>query len=600
VNWIARSSQELDHKLLFLSYRDRWDRFRTGAGTFIAAHSPCIGLAFLLLLGGWAVYSWFLTIERIVRYYNPLPIWDYWNVVQHLPQYRAFDLRVLWIQHNEHRIVFPEIIFALDMLVLHGRQVLPLEISFICYFSTWLIMSWTILSAPSLSRTIRFAAILLAGIIIGWQGCVLALGIPFLLNWTLTQFASVLALAFLFALKNNSRFTYLAGTITCGTIATYSSANGMLVWPVIIVAGLVSSLQKRYIFAVVVAATLNISVYFVDFRILHHVDIYTLITHPGYLLGFIASYVSMPYGVLKARHFGVWIGLANLLMFVFMLVITARARLLGSAPSIVLFGYFVFTVLTAFITAAGRMNLNDTTFITATASRYLTIPLANWGALLIALIWLSGTCRWRLVSPRAIVLTAVVVLLVTFPKLMPWVSSNDVFFAQQQWATLTVENGLFDPDIARFIFPGPAFIKPLVQLLRDDHLSLFYKGYSASLGQPFTSRFPQPSRQSRHGGVTQIHPVSGGLEIVGWTDGARPERVAFVNESGRIIGLGRKLPAGVPPNLPPDTPSALAWVGFINSNFESNSFVTYSFGPHSGRPTPVIGRSSVPASQAGQ
>src|SRR5207249_1087963 len=103
-------------------------------------------------------------------------------------------------------------------------------ISFICYFSTWLLMSWTIFSDRGLSRTLRYSAILLAGIVIGWQGSVMALGIPFLLNWTLTQFASVLALALIAALRNNSRVIYLAGLVTCGTVATYSSANGQLLW----------------------------------------------------------------------------------------------------------------------------------------------------------------------------------------------------------------------------------------------------------------------------------------------------------------------------------------------------------------------------------
>jgi hypothetical protein len=591
VNWIARSSQQLDHKLLFVSYRDRWAHLRAR----IAAHSPCIRQIVLLLLAAWAAYSWFLTVERMVRYYNPLPIWDYWNVVQHLAQYRAFDFRVLWAQHNEHRIVFPEILFAVDMLLMHGRQVLPLAISFICYFSTWLLMSWPIFSDRGLSRTPRYSAVLLAGVVIGWQGSVMAFGIPFLLNWTLTQFAAVLALALVAALRNNSRVIYLAGAVVCGTIASYSSANGLLIWPVILVAGLISSMRRRYILVIAIAGVANISLYFVDYHLIHQSDPSNLIRHPIYLLGFLSSYVSMPFGALKAGNFGVWVGFANLVLFFYLLAVSARARLLPSAPAIVLFGYFVFTLSTALLTAAGRINPSDMTFTAAKASRYLTIPLANWGALLIALIWLSARRGWRLVSPKTIVLASSVLLFVTFPKLAPWLYGNDLLFAQQQWATLSVENGLFDPAIARYLYPDPPFIKPFLQYLRDDHLSLFYKGYSLSLGQPFPSRFPPPSAQSRPGRITQILPVSGGLEVVGWTDASRPERFVFVDESARIVGLGRKLPAGFPPALSPDTPTSLAWVGFINLRFGSKSFSTYSFGPHQGRPTPIAGPSTITA-----
>jgi hypothetical protein len=578
-----------------VTVHDEMERLRTRRGTLLTARSACIGLIFLLLLAAWAAYSWVLTVERIVRYYNPLPVWDYWNVVQHLPQYQAFDFRVLWVQHNEHRIVFPEIVFAIDMLLLHGRQILPLALSFFCYFSTWLVMSWTMLSDRSLSRTTRYSAILLAGVVIGWQGSAMALGIPFLLNWTLTQFASILALALVTAFKRKSRIIYLVGTIACAIVATYSSANGMLGWPVILLAGVVLSLRGRYIFAVVIAAAANISLYFIGYHLIHQLDLSNLINHPFYLMGFLSAYVGAPFGFIKTSQVGVWVGLANLLSFCFLIAVAARKRLLPSAPAIVLFGYFVFTLLTAFLTAAGRMNPKDMNFIAATASRYLTVPLANWGALFIALIWLSARCGWRLVSPRVIALLVALVLWFTFPKLARWLYANDLFVATQQWAIVSVENGLFDPKIVQYLYPGPVFIQPLVHRLRDDHLSLFYKGYSPLLGQPFASKFPQPSTRRRPGRLTHIFPVRGGLEVVGWTDAPRRGRLVFADEAGRIVGFGRKLPAGAPPDLPLDTPAALAWVGFINLSFGSKSFSTYSFGPHEGRPTPISGSLSIVA-----
>jgi len=190
VNWITKSSHQLEHKLPVNPYHERWVSLRTRVRPFLTSHSGCIGLLFLLFLSLWAASNWSLTVQKVVHYYNPLPAWDYWDVVQHLQKYRALDFRVLWQQHNEHRIVFPEIVFALDMLLAHGRQILPLAFSFICYFGTWAVISWTVLSDKSLRLTIRYTAILLSGVVIGWQGSAVALGMPFLLQWTLTQFAS--------------------------------------------------------------------------------------------------------------------------------------------------------------------------------------------------------------------------------------------------------------------------------------------------------------------------------------------------------------------------------------------------------------------------
>src|SRR5690349_7206315 len=77
--------------------------------------------AILLTLTFWLAFNGFQTFHKVVEYYTPLPMWDYWRVVDHLNDYESLHWAVLWQQHNEHRIVFPEIAFALDMVLLHGR-----------------------------------------------------------------------------------------------------------------------------------------------------------------------------------------------------------------------------------------------------------------------------------------------------------------------------------------------------------------------------------------------------------------------------------------------------------------------------------------------
>ncbi len=552
------------------------------------ARSSCIRFLFFLVLGIWASYSWFLTIQKIVHYYSPLPNWDYWNVVQHLPAYRAFNIGVLWEQHNEHRIAFPEIIFAFDMLFLHGRQVLPLVISFLCYFSNWVVMSWVLLLDTSVSAAIRWFAVLSAGIYIGWQGSAAAIGIPFLLNWTLSQFASVLALALVTLFAKTSRIIFLAGTIICGVVASYSSANGLVLWPVILISACVLSLRTRYIVAIAIAAAVSISLYFIGYRLSNALSISTLLSHPIYFLGYLASYLSMPFGALGPASFGVSVGLASLLLFVVLARIAFRHHLFSSPPTIVLFGYFAFTVFTAALTGAGRMSLSDAFFISAKASRYVTVPLVNWGALLMLLIWLSGKFRWRIASPLNITLTALVLAGLAFSHLREWLWENDIVFARQQWATLSVENGLQDPTLIQYVFPDLNFFRQYLPLLRDNHLSIFSRGLNASLGQSLASRFPGPFSEHRPGAVTRTVPVQGGLEIVGWADGSAFARVIFVNQAGRIVGIGGKLPAGFPPDLQSDnTPSSMAWVGFINSRLETRSFSTYVIERHWKRPAHI-------------
>src|SRR5438270_10854027 len=140
-------------------------------------------------VAAWLVYNAFNTISRVTSYYTPLPMWDYWRVVENLKEYKALHLEVFWRQHNEHRIIFPELVFASDMLFLHGRQVLPLVTSFLCYLVTWAILSSTVLFDRALTRTEQFFPFCLAGIMALWEGSANVLGIPFLLQWTLMQVA---------------------------------------------------------------------------------------------------------------------------------------------------------------------------------------------------------------------------------------------------------------------------------------------------------------------------------------------------------------------------------------------------------------------------
>ena len=162
------------------------------------SHNPT-GVLTVLILGAWAILNWLLSIRSIIRDYNPLPVWDYWNVADHLEKYKALDFSVLWVQHNEHRIVFPETVFAADMLFFHGHQIFSLIVSFACYFGVWLVLAWAFHSDKAIPPAIRNAGILFAAIVIGWQGSSVVLGNTFLLQWTMAQLAVVLSLALLAA-----------------------------------------------------------------------------------------------------------------------------------------------------------------------------------------------------------------------------------------------------------------------------------------------------------------------------------------------------------------------------------------------------------------
>src|SRR5437868_12898165 len=134
-----------------------------------AALQIAITLLFVILLA-WAGSHWLHTFKRVTRFYNPLPVEDYWRVPEQLQDYQRFNLRALWRQHNEHRIVFPELFFAADMLLFHGKQFLPLAVSFLFYIGCWILLVIASNSDRCISKTTRRFAAVLSAIIIGWPG----------------------------------------------------------------------------------------------------------------------------------------------------------------------------------------------------------------------------------------------------------------------------------------------------------------------------------------------------------------------------------------------------------------------------------------------
>src|SRR5438270_7741418 len=112
-------------------------------------------VALLGFLAGWMALHWYQTALRVRQFYNPLPVWDYWRVTSDYPALKAFHVGVLWRQHNEHRILFPEIVFQMDMFLFHGRMLLPLIFSSLFYVGTWMVLTYCIWSDKALTIPVR-------------------------------------------------------------------------------------------------------------------------------------------------------------------------------------------------------------------------------------------------------------------------------------------------------------------------------------------------------------------------------------------------------------------------------------------------------------
>ena len=220
----------------------------------------------MAILAAWLCFEFYETVILIQHYYNRLPIWDYWRVPENLAKYQAFDFTILWKQHNEHRIIFPELVFALDMLLWHGSEILPIVVSVIAYVAIWVALSFVLFSTKRISWEAKILACLLGAIAMFWGGSVYVLAAPFLLQWPLMQLAVACSLVFLAYVDHDHRNRALLAPIVCAVVATYSSGNGMFVWPVLLGAGFVLRLSRRQMIILTVAAVASVGTYFVGYK----------------------------------------------------------------------------------------------------------------------------------------------------------------------------------------------------------------------------------------------------------------------------------------------------------------------------------------------
>jgi hypothetical protein len=490
-------------------------------------------------------------------------------------------------QHNEHRIVFPELIFAVDDLLFHDRLAFTIALSCLFYLGTWYLLAQALLSDRNSNLFANLCSILTGGIMMTWAGSTLVVGSPFQVVWPLLFFVAVAALIFLAKLYESGTPLYCALTIACAVVATFSVANGLSIWPVLIAAALILRLSKKQIFALVVSAAISIGLYFTGYQFPpSHFGL--LVRHPLSFVNFVAAYLAVPYGPIS-DSIAIFAGFVSMGGFICLTTAAWRRNLVRTRPGIVLLGFYLIVLFTAAMTAAGRMDPQHPSSIGgAMAHRYIVIPLLGWAALAMIAGWILGRSRsgsrlhlWA--APLAVMLLTLF-LENQSPKIKTWLQNpRYTFFSHPQIAALSFEAGLADSGIITMVSPIPDSIRRLLPLMKQYRLSVFADRRYEWIGKPASQVFPSIYPRPQAGAITVVYPVESGLELVGWSESPRnifhPEQLVFLNEEQRIIGLGSKLPDNLPAGFTTlDTPAVLAWVGFANRAIPSESITAYKIG----------------------
>lgn len=530
-------------------------------------------LSLLFLLR--AVANWFKTAIELRRFYTNMPIWDALDFLTHYARYKQFDLSVLWIQHNEHRVIGTELVYVIDMLFLHERQILPTAVSIAAYIGVvGVLISFAFYGTRDKFATLC-AALLLAAFT-GYKICVVSLTIPFLTQWTQFEFLAVAAIAAISLHKRRGGELLLLMAIAFAIGTNYSAASGMFVWPILLAIALLLRFTIQEVMLLAATAAVSIGLYFYHYTNLHSLDMALVVSHPLYGLEFLGSFLGMPfsaaYGTTHPR-LAVLCGWLALLIFTADLVSILRRRLVLEPSVLVLAGFSSVMLISATVTAMGRMNPSDPYYLASRAGRYITEPILFWSALLMLTVWLIGAA-WKGFASVIFLLAAAIFAAKVLPNTSDYYAWWEAYFQRGQWATIAMANGVVDKQVSEILFSDAGFIPTYKYVLIDNHLAIFADPEPSWIGRRAADLFTRGADNWIHGLVTTVKRRGVDYEIQGWTD---PDAtIIFVDDMGRVAGLGMRPGAGPTELYTYDVPPQMAFTGFIRGDLAKTSFSTYA------------------------
>ena len=316
----------------------------------------------------------FFMLCNVLYYGVNTPLWDEWNMVPLFEKadHHTLGFSDLWAQHNEHRILFPNIILLLAAYRTHWNIRAELLINFA--FSAVTALMLYLLVLAKIKR--RYAALTASVLIAAWFYSPIQYE-NWLLGWQLEWFMCVTgivsSLYFLdrFSLSKQRRRLLLGAAIASAAVATYSLGGGLLVWPVGFGMLMLYRQGKRPAAAWLASAALAIAAYYYHYHRPAGSPPPALLLHQPlsfvkYVLGYIGSSVNNSDPQLAAT---IGLVLIALLVPLLHMVWIKRGRIEKFVPWL---GLITFGLLSAAFTGAARLNLGTAQ---STASRYAAFSL---------------------------------------------------------------------------------------------------------------------------------------------------------------------------------------------------------------------------------
>jgi hypothetical protein len=478
--------------------------------------------------------------------YSVVPYWDEWDAI--INYFRLDRLTWIWVQHNEHRIVFYKLLFLVNMLIFKGNE-WPMYIAiFSCQAVSALILGYMLRRLGQVKGTLWECCFGLALYCTfcpsQWENFSWAFQFSFVLVnvWMLTAVLCLLLQRQRIETGEPAGGIFFFVSLLAASAATFTNGNGIVVWPVLVLLAFAARLQWRTVGIYIIASCCIAPLYLIGYHSPpHHANPLISIQQPLSILDYVEKYLGG--AVVPGRHLA-WaaqIGEAALIvvtvLFAHLLSRRRNAILLDYA----LAGIILYCLGTVFITSLGRINFgSDQAFV----SRYQTFALLFWFSLT---TWIV-VCVSRQRALKSLLALYLLIAAVTglsareYSVILEAVKDRTM---RREVGGAALLSGVHDDDVLQgSLFPHPATVWASVNFLRPYRLSLFSIANAGELYRNFASFYKIIAPSACTGYIDAISYPSIDPEAVkleGWIINVRTRRplktLIFVSE-GRIVGFG--------------------------------------------------------------
>jgi hypothetical protein len=493
---------------------------------------------------------------------HPLPYFDQWGEMI-WGERENLTLAKLWAVHNEHRIFFPRLLFAVDQSIFSGSGFFLVATTIFFQTCHALLFGFTLRNRPIggpwkdsrlgwLFLCLTFVCLLSP---LQFENFHWSFQVQFALVYLAGTGAVVCLVQSHVCRRLSSRLAWGLFTLFWASIATGSMSNGILIWPVLLILAILGRFRWPSLLLLVVFGGLALTFFFQGYDIPGHAQSGFSPSHTPDAIRFALRFIGLPFAFGSPLVAEIAGAAGWLLLLAGAGVLALKAKTFQSLLPFL--GIAGFVVASSLLTAYGRIITEG--LGGAFANRYMTPALIFWAAVITGLavaLWKPATERSTARSRKLATLSLGlpwIILLVLLVRQPEFLKAWQATWVQKETAALALYAKVNDPESFARIFPIVEWVDDFSRQMEGRELGHFRPDeWDAFLGMNFDpsaqdvleregwtlteSRLTAPSRF-----------LSAGIRLNG-TSPLRPgssfQRFAVVDREGAVRGYGSVFPNG--------------------------------------------------------